>query len=270
MTITVPAAGVSSFTIPPLPAAASAGLRIAADRYLAEFQGDGTEASGNRWSEAAKTIADYDPASLTDVAFKLLFVAHYMSPAHENGEAVIDLSSFDVDAGHMLLRCVSDIGRFAGTSGGPTATWTGRLAEYERRAALLKAASAFGGLAVANRKVAEVGGRPALIPDSAENAADNARWEAVWKEMGAAEEAHHVEFIAPWDAAAIALVTTPAPNLAAAARKIDVIIEHELDNHSDMTGDPWAIIQEDMARLAAPPVLPETAAGEPSAEGAQS
>jgi hypothetical protein len=49
--------------------------------------------------------------------------------------------------------------------------------------------------------------------------------------------------------AAIALALTPAPDLAAALYKIEVIKHEELDNDRDIPRDPMELVAEDMTRL---------------------
>ena len=48
---------------------------------------------------------------------KLLFGLHYLYPGNGRDVPSIDLSSFDADAGRMLLHGVSDLARLAGVEG---------------------------------------------------------------------------------------------------------------------------------------------------------
>lgn len=54
---------------------------------------------------------------------------------------------------------------------------------------------------------------------------------------------------APLNDAAVALTLHPAPDLAAAIFKIELIEHEELDNYLPMPHDPWEIVAEDMARM---------------------
>ena len=69
--------------------------------------------------------------------------------------------------------------------------------------------------------------------------------------VDAEEEAIVVAFFDPMEAAAIELAVYPAPNLAAALFKIELIKREELHCTRDMPRDAWDIVTEDMARLAA-------------------
>lgn len=66
----------------------------------------------------------------------------------------------------------------------------------------------------------------------------------------AADERHHVLFGDPLDAAAIATVLAPAPDIDALEIKLSLIRTWELDNCSAMPRPPMEIILEDADRLA--------------------
>lgn len=113
MNIMIPPPNVTSYVLPPVPEDTSPALRSAIDSYLAEMDGDGSDESAARWSAAVQAIAAHSPASLIDVAVKLLFVTQYLNPIMTDGAPAIDLTAFDVDGGRLLLGCVGDVLAFA-------------------------------------------------------------------------------------------------------------------------------------------------------------
>jgi hypothetical protein len=133
MNIIIPEDGVNMFTMPDVPASASPALAAATARYLADFDGDGSKESGDRWTAAADAIANHVPETLTDIAVKLLFVTHYLYPSISDGKAAIDLSEFDVDAGRKLLRCASDVLNFSDRQAASRDVWSNALADYQEK-----------------------------------------------------------------------------------------------------------------------------------------
>ena len=78
-----------------------------------------------------------------------------------------------------------------------------------------------------------------------------AEFEPVSDRVDVEQEAIEVAYFEPMEAAAIELAVYPAPNLAAALFKIELIKREELHGTRDMPRDTWDIVTEDMARLAA-------------------
>ena len=107
--------------LPAVPATATLALQTATAGYLAVFlaPGDPTapDAESDRWAGWAKAISNHEPASLVDVAVKLLFATHYNQPDHIDGAAAIDLAAFDADTGRMFVRCAADLLRMAEREG---------------------------------------------------------------------------------------------------------------------------------------------------------
>jgi hypothetical protein len=66
-----------------------------------------------------------------------------------------------------------------------------------------------------------------------------------------AERDHTVQFSVPMWRAAVRLALVPAPNLAAALFKVELILREELDNDAGMSRGPFEVVQEDMERLRA-------------------
>ncbi|MBW6522526.1 hypothetical protein KZ810_03365 [Sphingomonas sp. RHCKR47] len=106
MTLALPTAAATTFVLPPLPASASSNMTALAGRYLDQFISDDDEQG---WSNAAKEVAEAEPACPADLAVKVLIVTHYTNPDMVDGQPAIDLSAFDEGIGHMLLRCVNDL-----------------------------------------------------------------------------------------------------------------------------------------------------------------
>lgn len=77
----------------------------------------------------------------------------------------------------------------------------------------------------------------------------SAEWEVEWRKMLAAEDDRQDRYLAPMWRAARALALTPAPNLAAALYKVEVIKREELDNNGGFEVDPFQIVRDDIARL---------------------
>lgn len=129
------------------------------------------------------------------------------------------------------------------------ALWNTRLAEYQKRSALLKANREFGYWKRADEAFNDEKRRLEDRYGAFRSSEAPAAWEGAWAKMGQAEDAHHNNFIMPADQAAIALFNTPSPDLAAAIFKVQVIIDHELDNHCDIPGEPMDLVLAEMAQF---------------------
>lgn len=107
--------------LPTVPATASPSLQMATAGYLAVFlaPGDPTapDAASGHWAGWAEAISTHEPASLVDIAVKLLFATHYNQPDIMDGAAAIDLAAFDANTGRMFVRCAADLLRMAEQEG---------------------------------------------------------------------------------------------------------------------------------------------------------
>ena len=106
MSIIIPPAAASTFVLPPPFPGTTPALAEAIDHYASEFIRDN---DGGAWSAAARAVIAQQPASASDVAAKLLVVAHYMNPVIVDGKPAIELAAFDADTGFMLLQCAADL-----------------------------------------------------------------------------------------------------------------------------------------------------------------
>ncbi|HEX8579920.1 MAG TPA: hypothetical protein VF655_10045 [Allosphingosinicella sp.] len=131
--------------------------------------------------------------------------------------------------------------------------WERNLAAYQIAAALADADASFGPFAkenlafdVSKQELQQAYGsidRATVDPEG------RASWERVWSRMGEAEETRYRQVLTPMWQAAIRLAETPAPDLAAALTKIEIIKHEELDNDTSTTRDPFELVAEDMARI---------------------
>ncbi|PSO12623.1 hypothetical protein C7E20_05815 [Sphingobium sp. AEW4] len=132
----------------------------------------------------------------------------------------------------------------------PAPDWATRHAEYRRLLILRDADAAFGTLADAryNREMAlqqaetRCGTREEALAQRDVKAASRA--------LSAAEERHYQDYGDQLEAAAIAAVLAPAPDLGAVEIKMALIRLFELDNSLAMPRTPMDIIQQDTDRLA--------------------
>jgi hypothetical protein len=70
-----------------------------------------------------------------------------------------------------------------------------------------------------------------------------------WEKMNKAEDERASRYLSPMWEAAQQLAMTPAPNLAAALFKIEVVKREDLHMDRTMTVDPFTLVSADMARL---------------------
>lgn len=130
--------------------------------------------------------------------------------------------------------------------------WDEAFATYRRLRLLRDADVAFGPLAEAtySREIAiqqaetRCGSRREALAQRAVKAANRV--------LFAAEGRHHAMYGDPLEAAVIAAVLAPAPDLEAVETKIALIQLFELDNSTAMPRPPMAIIEADITRLAPP------------------
>lgn len=136
------------------------------------------------------------------------------------------------------------------------ADWPTCFAAYRRLLILRDADVAFGTLADAEYK------REMALQQAEARCATRAEALAqrdvktASRALCAAEERHHEIYGDKLEAAAIAAVLAPAPDLEAVELKMTLIRRFELDNSRAMPRRPMEIIQEDADRLAAPPAAP--------------
>ena len=132
--------------------------------------------------------------------------------------------------------------------------WLAVHREYRRLRALAEADEKFGALAAAKEAYEEA----AAKLSHANGGGDSLRWPRPARDaMAAAGHAfdlahttHLIDYMNPCEAAAIALVTMPAPDLDAAIGKIAIVDAHELDQLTVFLGRSFAFIAADLARFA--------------------
>lgn len=147
---------------------------------------------------------------------------------------------------HLAASC-SDLVR------SEDAEWNRRFADWLRLNALSRANIRFGPMGKATDEydralydVEQKYGRNWLANDAA-----RAEIEPESDRVDAEEEAIAKDYFDPMEVAAITLAIHPAPNIAAALFKIELIKREELYATRDLPRDAWDIVTEDMARLAA-------------------
>ncbi|RIV83373.1 hypothetical protein [Aurantiacibacter zhengii] len=132
--------------------------------------------------------------------------------------------------------------------------WDKRLADYLRLQALSRAWEEYG----APAKLREASDRIELDlefkfgrnwrKDAPPKAL--AEWETAIDRVVREEEQTTERFYRPLWKAQVALANTPAPDLAAALFKVEMIERDEVWNDRDLSGDAFEIVAQDMARLA--------------------
>ena len=129
--ITLPQPGDRCFIIPQIPAGIlSQPLADAIERYSSLYDADagpGGADAANAWGDAASDIAEHVALTGTELAAKLLFVAHYNQPGKLDGALAIDLASFDVDTGRAIVGAAADA-----LAMDAARLWQEARAEYER------------------------------------------------------------------------------------------------------------------------------------------
>ena len=132
------------------------------------------------------------------------------------------------------------------------AAWDKAFADYVCFDALQDADHTFGGYAAALedhtltkvRLIERFGKAYSATPEAAAEA------EAAFEKVSEAERTREAKYLRPYWKSAIALAMTPAPNLAAAIFKVQLVKREQLERDGDMPRDPMEIVNEDMARLA--------------------
>lgn len=131
------------------------------------------------------------------------------------------------------------------------ATWDQLFTIWLRRQALSRAAERLGPIYSASEEVGIceclLEGRFGKGWRGAPEA--NAEIAPLYDKLLATEEALARDYFDPVTYAAVDLAMHPAPNLAAALFKIEMIQREELRNYEPMPRSPWEIVLEDMARL---------------------
>jgi hypothetical protein len=117
-------------------------------------------------------------------------------------------------------------------------TWEARLARYRRLAERAKAAVETGWFRAAN----DLYNRQCADP-----AADR---KAAFARIDRAEDLYWLRCTAPMQQAALALASTPVPDLPALRQKMAVMRTHELDELGCMTRSCLEVLEEDVGRLA--------------------
>jgi hypothetical protein len=122
--------------------------------------------------------------------------------------------------------------------------WDRQLAEYRRQRALMDANYEFGALAKANREFERDKAR-------IDRATMSAEWDAIWARLTEVEQWTYDTFVVPTWRTAADLANIPAPDFDAVAFKIELIKAEDLNGYDYMKREPFDIIAEDIARLAA-------------------
>ena len=132
--------------------------------------------------------------------------------------------------------------------------WNRRLAHYHRLATEAEQAATTGWFRSANdlyyREIDAIEALPAAHPDQAENEKRlQCLRRAAFKRIAKAENAYWHRCTAPMERAAVALVLTPTPDLAALAAKLAIIRAHQLHEEDGMTRDVFEVLEEDVRVL---------------------
>jgi len=138
-----------------------------------------------------------------------------------------------------VIESAAKQSRTASPPGEFCAKWNDRLARYRRLAARAKVAAETGWFRAANDR---------YYRETADAGADR---QAAFARIDRAENLFWHRCTAPMQAAAIALVLSPAPHLEALRQKIAVIRAHELHELDSMTRDCFEVLEEDVGRLRA-------------------
>jgi len=133
------------------------------------------------------------------------------------------------------------------------AEWDARLYDYQLARVLVDADQTFGTLNMASeahererqRVVAEFGSWERAVRERG----DDERARRAYAACRAAEQENLELYCEPMWAAARALVSTPAPDLAAIKIKLEVITKEEVWIDGTFDGDCWEIVKADAARL---------------------
>lgn len=131
------------------------------------------------------------------------------------------------------------------------AEWDFRMADYLRLDGLYRAAVEFGPYGKADENAANMianlqmkyGINFRLYPEAKEQA------EKAYRDRQRVEDAVFEQYLVPLLKAQRLLVVTPAPDLAAALFKIELIREENLHDDPDLTKDCFTLVEQDMARL---------------------
>lgn len=135
--------------------------------------------------------------------------------------------------------------------------WASCYAHYRGLLILRDADVAFGAVAEAKYEHEMAVQRADARCGSRQEALAQCEVKAAQQTMIAADYHHHATYGEPLEAAAIAAVLAPAPDLAAVELKIGLIRAFELDNRVDMPRRPMEIIEQDVAALSRIPDYPD-------------
>lgn len=135
--------------------------------------------------------------------------------------------------------------------------WAACYAQYRGLLILRDADVAFGAFAEAKYEHEMALQRADARCGSRQEALAQREVKVARRAMIAAEDHHHATYGEPLEAAAIAAVLAPAPDLPAVELKIGLIRAFELDNRVDMPRRPMEIIEQDVAALSRIPDYPD-------------
>lgn len=131
--------------------------------------------------------------------------------------------------------------------------WAACYAQYRGLLILRDADVAFGAFAEAKYEHEMAVQRADARCGSRQEAMAQCEVQVARRTMIAAEHQHHATYGEPLEAAAIAAVLAPAPDLAAVELKMGLIRAFELDNRVAMPRRPMEIIEQDVAALSGIP-----------------
>jgi len=137
-------------------------------------------------------------------------------------------------------------------SSAASALWNRRLARYQRLAIQAETAATTGWFRAANdrytREMAEITAR--FGGDDRPVGPEFRRLRLIaFRRVSKAENAYWHRCTAPMQKAAVALVLTPAPDLAALGAKLAVLRAHQLHELDSMTRDAFEVLEEDARAL---------------------
>ena len=195
-------------TLPPVPANITPTMRGFVDRYVAAFNASGVDEDEDvaaALKAAANDVQLYPAMTTPNLATKLLVSLHFLHPARIGNQLAIDPEDFDLTAGgEMLLGTLADALRLSGHQVADPVSVDLRTpidrAEWDRNLGAYREASRAYGVAIATMD--------AMSEDDPDYAGASQRMDAAMAADTAAE---------------VALIATPAPDLAAARIKAEII-----------------------------------------------
>ena len=134
--------GQRQFVLPAIPASTSPALAALVAEYQAGFVAI-PEEEHPRWGAAAEQIHNFEPASIADLAAKLIIAIHYRDPETSKSELAIDAPEAAIDrlAAEMELRCLDWLLDRAALTASTSDAWDAAEQAYQKADADLEALS---------------------------------------------------------------------------------------------------------------------------------